>query len=418
MLELHLLGERRLSRGRQDLTAVIRYRKGWALLGYLAVERGRRHPREKIAELLWPDLRPASARTNLRQVLTDLNQAFDCNGGEGLLESTRETIGLAVDGFPHARVSLDLLALEAAQAMPIQPDAGVLAATEQHVQQLGGEFMAGFALADCPAYEEWLGGARRQLAGATVESLARLCRIQQVHGRVPQAIATARGLVALDEWNEEFQRQLMRLLAAAGLHQQALEQYQALSDSLASELGASPEPRTAALRAEIEADGRRVRAIPGAAPVASALAAQVRRWLGDLAGSADAGDPDTGLPTQRTLPVAGTRPGKRAARGWLEVELGADPGRRVAVAGSVLVGRSRENDLCIAHDTVSRQHCVVWHDDDGFRVRDLGSTNGTRVNDAIVQEAALDHGDRIVLGETVLRFDCAVEDPTASDTTR
>jgi pSer/pThr/pTyr-binding forkhead associated (FHA) protein len=35
---------------------------------------------------------------------------------------------------------------------------------------------------------------------------------------------------------------------------------------------------------------------------------------------------------------------------------------------------------------------------------DLGSTNGTLVNDEAVQERALDDGDRITIGETVLEF--------------
>lgn len=413
MLRLQLLGERRLSLGRCDVSAAIRYRKGWALLGHLAVERGRRHSREQVAELLWPSLEPASARTNLRQVLTDLNQAFDRNGGEGLLETTRDSVGL----FPQAHVAIDLVALEAVQALPLEADEDAIVAAEQHVEQLGGEFMAGFVLADCRDFEDWLEAARRRLATTTLETLTRLCRAQQAHGRLPQAIASARQLVALDEWHEGHQRQLMQLLAAAGLHRQALEQYQALTESLQAELGTEPEPRTQALRSRIEADHRRATAAPGAGPAAaSSLAAQVRRWLGELGGSEPADD--FGLPTQRTLPVTGAMSARQAARGWLDVEHGAEPGRRIAVTATpVMIGRSRDSDLCIPHDTVSRQHCAVWHDEDGFRIRDLGSTNGTRVNDAVVQEAALRDGDCIVLGETVLRFGCGGEQTCDDDPT-
>lgn len=416
MLSLQLLGERRLSLRGRDLSAAIRYRKGWALLAYLSVEHGRRHPREQIAELLWPKLEPASARTNLRQVLTDLNQILDRHGGEGVLETTRDSVGV----FPQARVAIDLLALKAAQALPLEPDAAAIAVAERHADQFGGEFMAGFSLADCAQFEDWLENARRRLATATLETLTRLCRAQQAHGRVPQAIVSARQLVALDEWHEGHQRQLMRLLAAAGLHPQALDQYQALAASLAAELGTEPEPRTQALRAQIEADHRRAGTAGDGPPAGRSLAGHVRRWLGELAGdeAAVATSDEPALPTQRTLPVTGARPDRHAALGWLEVEQGPGVGRRIAVTTTpVLIGRSRDSDLCIAHDTVSRQHCAVWHDEDGFRVRDLGSTNETRVNDAIVQEAALSHGDCIVLGEAVLRFGCG-DRAREDDTTR
>ena len=44
------------------------YRKGWALLGYLAAEPERRHSRLSLAVLLWPQLGESQAMTNLRQV--------------------------------------------------------------------------------------------------------------------------------------------------------------------------------------------------------------------------------------------------------------------------------------------------------------------------------------------------------------
>jgi DNA-binding SARP family transcriptional activator len=420
MLRLQLLGERRLSAGACDISAAIRYRKGWALLGYLAVERGRRHPREQIAELLWPSLEPASARTNLRQVLSDLNQVFDRHGGGGLLEATRDGVGLALpaQAVPRSGMAIDLLALEAAEALPLELDEAALVAAEQHVDQLGGEFLPGLALPDCPQFEEWLESTRRRLASVTLETLTRLCRAQQAAGRIPQAIASARRLVALDEWHEGRQRQLMGLLAAAGLHEQALAQYQGLAASLRDELDTVPEARTQALRARIEADQRRAQAAPASGvPAVRALSAQVRRWLGELGGAEQAAD--TAQPTQRTLPLTGAVPGTAAVRGWLEVERGVEAGRRLVVSPTpVVIGRSRDSDLCLPHDTVSRQHCTVWRDDDGFRIRDLGSTNGTRVNDAVVQEAALSHGDCIVLGGTVLRFSCGGERSPREDTTR
>jgi len=57
---------------------------------------------------------------------------------------------------------------------------------------------------------------------------------------------------------------------------------------------------------------------------------------------------------------------------------------------------------------VSRRHARIWRDGESFMVEDLGSVNGTVINDIIRlvprQPRPLDSGDRIKLGETTLHF--------------
>ncbi|TWI06216.1 DNA-binding SARP family transcriptional activator [Luteimonas cucumeris] len=417
MLKLHLLGERRLTTEGADTGASIRYRKGWALLGYLAVERGRHHPREELAELLWPELSPIAARTNLRQVLADLNHVLDQHGGARLMTVSRDTVGL----FPCQEVAIDLQMLEAAEALLLdEPDDTALAAVEQHVGLLGGDFMAGLSLPDCDSYEDWLRLARQRLAASTRELLTRLCRAQQARGRLPQAIISARRLVALDEWNEEHQREFMRLLAAAGLYQPALVQYRTLATSLQTELATTPEPRTQALAAQIEAEYRRGLATPAAGGSSEkALMRRLKHWIRSDPGADDvaaSGFFDAPSTLHTRPQTTGSLPARGSGDGWLIVAEGAQRRRRIAITTAPLViGRSRDNGLCIAHETVSRQHCAIWREGEDFRIRDLGSTNGTRVNDASVQEAELADGDHVVLGETVLRFVRGDDLPTMED---
>ncbi|HUH91110.1 MAG TPA: BTAD domain-containing putative transcriptional regulator, partial [Lysobacter sp.] len=224
MLSVKLLGEHYLRRASgEDVSAAIHYRKGWALLGYLAVEKGRRHSREDLAQLLWPHLPAGAARTNLRQVVADLNRVFD--SAEGLLEVNRESIGL----FPVAQVDIDLFALDMANREIVdRPDAESLLRAEQRCRHLGGEFLAGFELDECDEFTEWLQLTRQRLAGLTANALQHLCEQQETAGWLPQAIATARRLTVLDEWNEGHQRRLMGLLAANGQHQQALVAFEVL----------------------------------------------------------------------------------------------------------------------------------------------------------------------------------------------
>ena len=62
-----------------------------------------------------------------------------------------------------------------------------------------------------------------------------------------------------------------------------------------------------------------------------------------------------------------------------------------------LVGRNEDCDLFIDHKSVSKQHCVLVKTEGLVLVRDLGSTNGTRVNGQRVRRAALLPNDNLAI---------------------
>src|SRR3954469_15541416 len=62
-----------------------------------------------------------------------------------------------------------------------------------------------------------------------------------------------------------------------------------------------------------------------------------------------------------------------------------------------LVGRKEECDLRLDHKSVSKLHCVIVKTDGLLLVRDLGSTNGTRVNGQRVRRAALLPNDKVTI---------------------
>jgi pSer/pThr/pTyr-binding forkhead associated (FHA) protein len=70
----------------------------------------------------------------------------------------------------------------------------------------------------------------------------------------------------------------------------------------------------------------------------------------------------------------------------------------------VSLGRGPGVDLVFADDAMSREHAVLELQADGYRLRDLGSTNGLRVNGSRVSAADLKHADRIEVGEHVLQY--------------
>src|SRR6266496_5346401 len=71
-----------------------------------------------------------------------------------------------------------------------------------------------------------------------------------------------------------------------------------------------------------------------------------------------------------------------------------------------LVGRKEDCDLRLDHKSVSKMHCVIVKTDGLLLLRDLGSTNGTRVNGQRVRRAALLPNDQLQIAS--LRYSVQV----------
>jgi adenylate cyclase len=72
--------------------------------------------------------------------------------------------------------------------------------------------------------------------------------------------------------------------------------------------------------------------------------------------------------------------------------------------GGLTVGKLAECGLQLDDPLVSRSHARLERAEGGARVTDLGSTNGTFVNDVQVQSSLLRHGDEVQIGGTVFRY--------------
>ena len=73
--------------------------------------------------------------------------------------------------------------------------------------------------------------------------------------------------------------------------------------------------------------------------------------------------------------------------------------------GVISLGRGPENTFPIEHPSVSSAHCQLTVTDSGVVIKDLGSINGTFINDAMVDEAPLTNGQTVRLGDVVLQFE-------------
>src|SRR5262249_30025700 len=94
-----------------------------------------------------------------------------------------------------------------------------------------------------------------------------------------------------------------------------------------------------------------------------------------------------------------------AKEACLVVIYGTDLGRKFNLDQPALViGRSSKSDVQVDQESVSRSHAKIINTGKTVILRDLGSTNGTYVNDELIDEYVLRDGDFIKIGRTIFKF--------------
>lgn len=69
------------------------------------------------------------------------------------------------------------------------------------------------------------------------------------------------------------------------------------------------------------------------------------------------------------------------------------------------VGRREGNDWVVQDGSISGTHCEIEKNDAGYLIRDLGSTNGTKVNSVTIKEKTLSRNDIILIGEVPMMLE-------------
>jgi DNA-binding SARP family transcriptional activator/tetratricopeptide (TPR) repeat protein len=246
-LEIRLLGPLEVSAGGRPID--VDTRKALAIVALVAAE-SRPFARDELAAMFWPEADDESARGALRRTLSALRTA--ATGGDGLLiERTRVAIDPAV-------ASVDLADLERLAASPARADLEAAATLAR------GPFLAGFALRDSPAFDDWQAARATRVERTVGELLDRLAAARLTDGDAAGAIEIARRRVDLDPLDEPGQRRLIELLATAGDRAGAIRQYRSLVALFDRELGVAPLQKTTELYAAIREDrGDGERGSPG-----------------------------------------------------------------------------------------------------------------------------------------------------------
>jgi DNA-binding NtrC family response regulator len=132
--------------------------------------------------------------------------------------------------------------------------------------------------------------------------------------------------------------------------------------------------------------------------------------VADVSGRDERADPTTKRPPAR-VPDVGVS---------VVVLSGAERGTVARVRAAVRIGKASDNEIVLTDHTVSRHHCEISRAHGGLRVRDLGSTNGTHLDGAVITDAVAPMGSVLRIGgvDVALRPDAElaeVEPYDASD---
>jgi hypothetical protein len=152
--------------------------------------------------------------------------------------------------------------------------------------------------------------------------------------------------------------------------------------------------------------------------VAASLDSTTRAAPGEAAESAgegarpgpggDAGDPDARPRVDQTAVFV--VPAVQSPRATLrEVRPDGSTQSFVVDGRPLTIGRAPDNGLMLQDSRASRYHARIYGRQGALLLADLGSTNGSWVNDRQVQEIALGEGDEIRIGDTLLIVE-SVED--------
>lgn len=89
-------------------------------------------------------------------------------------------------------------------------------------------------------------------------------------------------------------------------------------------------------------------------------------------------------------------------------------GRSYPLETETTIGRAKDNMIVVDDESVSDHHAAIRTEGSAFILHDLGSTNGTFLNDSAISEPrVLKPGDQILIGGTTFRLEDQAESPAA-----
>jgi DNA-binding SARP family transcriptional activator len=248
-LHVRLLGPLEVSVAGRPV--VVDTRKALAIVALLAAE-ARPFARDELAAMFWPEADDDAARGALRRTLSALRAGVD----DAALRIDRARVVLDPAG-----VWVDLIDLQRLLASGRGKDLEAAAALAR------GPFLAGFALRDSPAFDDWQAARAVRVEQIVGDLFERLAAVRLAHGDLAGAVEASRRRVEIDPLDEDGQRRLIEVLARTGDRGGAIEQYRSLVALFDRETAASSRPPGSAATGRRPARHRWRSGLPSAHPV-------------------------------------------------------------------------------------------------------------------------------------------------------
>ena len=257
-LSLQLQGIFRVELNQQQVEG-LRTNKTRALLAYLAIEKDKRHRRDAVAALLWPDQEEKLAKQSLRQAIFSLKKSL---GQQDILLSSSQYIQMdsAVEVWTDTG-EIERLAKECQEHIHGSIDHCLLCLKRQEkiLDLFQGEFLADLPALDSNVFNEWYILKRERLHQLALKANGHLANYYERRGELRKAITYLMTQLQLEAWREESHFQAMRIYARLGERSKALAQFQTCTNVLREEFGVEPTRETQKLAETI---GRNENAAP------------------------------------------------------------------------------------------------------------------------------------------------------------
>jgi len=206
-------------------------RKNRALLYYLAAQGGQ-STRDKILTFFWPDHERSAAQPILRNMIYEVRKSL----GDSF-QADDQVIKFAPNTF-----------------VDVQSFSATLNSRSSDLQQLiealnlyKGDFLDGFSLPDSPQYEDWVDFERERYRLMAMNAFADLSHRQEAKREYPSALESIRRALAFNPFQEDMQRDVMRLIYLNGNRAGVIQYYESLRKLLDEEMGMPPMPETRSL---------------------------------------------------------------------------------------------------------------------------------------------------------------------------
>jgi DNA-binding SARP family transcriptional activator/Tfp pilus assembly protein PilF len=238
-LVIETLGGFRVRRGEQVVPpSAWRSKKAQSLLKVLVSRSGQPVPRDMLKETLWPDADPATLANRLSVALSTARTILDPERrfpADHFISAERDTVQIVLD---HVAIDVEMFLHDVSAAEALQA-AGRHAEAAEHQSAAVAAYTGDFLVED--VYEDWAIPLRERARAAYIHAARALATAAEAADDGESAIGCYLRILERDAHHEDAHLRLVRALAAAGRHGDALRRYRHYCTQM-REIGAEPLP--------------------------------------------------------------------------------------------------------------------------------------------------------------------------------